>query len=197
MEWMGEPAVPGSMSSPKLTTLAFTGVPAPVLGSIVIKPWKCVSPSGGCSVQRSGLAVSGCAVPGQSVDGIAHRADHPDERSGLRINLHQCARLRAWTAWKCVKARAGGTQKNGLAGGKFCAEAWIAIAKIAPARIVVSVANLNSIFISMLLKLGVMLDGRKAVEEHGSLFDRLSALTAGFWSMRRAGYRRRRWIGHP
>src|SRR6185503_16452568 len=55
-------------------------------------------------------------VPGQPVYRIAHRAKHPDERSGLRIKLHQRALLGTWTAGKCIEASSGCTQKNGLAG---------------------------------------------------------------------------------
>lgn len=40
MEWIGESAP----SSPKLLTLGSTGLPAPVFGSMVIKPWKTTSP---------------------------------------------------------------------------------------------------------------------------------------------------------
>ena len=62
--------------------------------------------------RRRSIQLLGLAVPCQPVDRIAHRPDYPDQRTGIRIKLHQGARFRARAALKFVIARCRSCRKE-------------------------------------------------------------------------------------
>src|SRR5690242_1236442 len=113
--WMGESAP----ASPKLWTLEFTGVPAPVAGSIVIKPWKAVSPMA--------VVAYSVSVVGSQANPLTVKPIGPITATRAPLLGSICTKLLV-----SVQGPPGTTflhdpvvpRRMGLPGGGVCADAW-------------------------------------------------------------------------